>query len=68
VNAGNITMDSIIKIAKMKIDNSYASSLKSAVKEVIGSCLSLGISIDDKTPKETYAEIKQGRYKELLSD
>ena len=68
VNAGNITMDSIIKIAKMKIDISYASSLKSAVKEVIGSCLSLGISIDDKTPKETYAEIKQGKYKELLSD
>ncbi|MGA7898234.1 MAG: 50S ribosomal protein L11 [Nitrososphaeraceae archaeon] len=65
-SAGKITMDSIIKIAKMKIDNSYASSLKSAVKEVIGSCLSLGISIDDKTPKETYTEIKQDKYKELF--
>ncbi len=66
VSVGKITMNSIVKIAKMKIDNSYASSLKSAVKEVIGSCLSLGISIDDKTPKETYVEIKQDKFKELF--
>ncbi len=59
-------MNSIVKIAKMKIDNSYASSIKSAAKEVIGSCLSIGILIDDKTPKETYIEIKNGMYKELL--
>lgn len=65
-NAGKITMNSIVKIAKMKIDNSYASSIKSAAKEVIGSCLSIGILIDDKTPKETYIEIKNGMYKELL--
>lgn len=65
-SAGKITIDSVVKIAKMKIDNSYASSLKSAAKEVIGSCLSLGISIDDKTPKEIYGEIKQDKYKELF--
>ena len=59
-------MNSIVKIAKMKIDNSYARSIKSAAKEVIGSCLSIGILIDDKTPKETYIEIKNGMYKELL--
>ncbi|HEY7078509.1 MAG TPA: 50S ribosomal protein L11, partial [Nitrososphaeraceae archaeon] len=65
-SVGKITMNSIVKIAKMKIDNSYASSLKSAVKEVVGSCLSLGISIDDKTPMETYNEIKQGKFKDLF--
>jgi large subunit ribosomal protein L11 len=65
-SVGKITMNSIVKIAKMKIDNSYASSLKSAVKEVVGSCLSLGILVDDKTPMETYNEIKQGKFKDLF--
>ena len=41
--AGNITMASAVKIAKMKIQNSYAKDIKGAVKEIIGSCASSGI-------------------------
>ena len=33
---GNITMDSAVKIAKMKIENSYAKDIKGVVKEIIG--------------------------------
>ncbi|MBA0909052.1 MAG: 50S ribosomal protein L11 [Nitrosarchaeum sp.] len=57
---GDITIDSVIKVANTKLEKSYASSLKSVVKTVIGTCLSLGIKVEGKTPKEITAEINQG--------
>jgi large subunit ribosomal protein L11 len=63
---GNISMDSAIKIAKMKIDTSYAKDIKGAVKEVIGSCVSLGMKVENKPPKEVYFDISAGKYDEAL--
>jgi large subunit ribosomal protein L11 len=63
---GNISMDSAIKIAKMKIDTSYAKDIKGAVKEVIGSCVSLGMKVENKPPKEIYIDISAGKYDEAL--
>ena len=34
---GNISMDSVVKIAKMKSDISYAQDIRSTAKEIIGS-------------------------------
>lgn len=59
---GDITVDSVIKVAKLKIDSSYALSVKSATKEVIGTCLSLGIKVDGKNPKEATAELDAGKW------
>jgi large subunit ribosomal protein L11 len=59
---GDITIDSVIKVAKTKIEKSYASSLKSVVKTIIGTCLSLGIKVEGKTPKEITAEINAGKW------
>ena len=64
--AGNITMASAVKIAKMKIDSSYAKDLKNAVKEVIGSCVSSGVKVEEKPAKELFAEISAGKYDELF--
>ena len=63
---GDITMDKVVKIAKMKIDVSYANSIKSVAKEVIGSCVSNGIKVENKPPKEIYSDIKEGKYDELF--
>lgn len=60
--AGDINVDSLVKVARAKLDRSYASSLKSVVKEVAGTCLSLGIKIEGKTPKEFTAEINAGTW------
>ena len=59
-------MDSAIKIAKMKIDNSYAKDIRGAVKEVIGTCVSLGMQVENKPAKELYADIRAGKYDEAL--
>lgn len=60
--AGDITMDSVIKVANAKLEKSYASSLKSVAKTIIGTCVSLGIKIEGKTPKEITAEINEGKW------
>ncbi|MDX1442038.1 MAG: 50S ribosomal protein L11 [Nitrosopumilaceae archaeon] len=61
---GDVTMDSITKIANTKLEKSYASSLKSVAKTIIGTCLALGIKIEGKTPKEITAEINEGKWDE----
>ena len=60
--AGDITADSIVKVANVKLETSYASSLKSVAKQIVGTCVSLGIKIEGKTPKEYTAEINNGKW------
>ena len=55
--AGDITADSIAKVANVKLETSYASSLKSVAKQIIGTCGSLGIKIEGKTPKHYKVEV-----------
>ncbi len=61
---GDIGMDSIVKVAKTKLETSYASSLKSVVKTIVGTCLPLGIKVEGKTPKEITGEITEGKWDE----
>jgi len=60
--AGDVTMDSIVKVAKTKLENSYATSLKSVAKTIVGTCVSLGIKVEGKTPKEVTQEINEGKW------
>jgi len=59
---GDVTMDSVVKVANTKLDKSYASSLKSVAKTIIGTCLALGIKVEGKTPKEITAEVTEGKW------
>ena len=59
---GDITPDAIVKVAKLKIDSSYATDIKSAAKEIIGTCLALGIKINGKNPKEITPEVNAGKW------
>jgi large subunit ribosomal protein L11 len=63
---GNITIASAVKIAKMKIESSYAKDIKGVVKEIIGACVSSGIKVEDKPAKELYSDISTGKYDELF--
>ena len=61
---GDVTIDAVIKVANTKLEKSYASSLKSVAKTIIGTCLALGVKIEGKTPKEITAEINEGKWDE----
>jgi len=64
---GDITMDVIVKTAKVKIESSYASELKAAAKEIVGTCLPLGVKIEGKNPKEVTKEINEGKWDEKFN-
>lgn len=59
---GNLAMEQIIQIALTKQQSMMSSSLKAAVKSVLGSCVSLGILVESKEAKEVEKEIDSGVY------
>ena len=63
---GEVTMDSVVKVAKTKLEASYATSLKSVAKTIVGTCLPLGVKVEGKTPKEITLEINEGKWDEKL--
>ena len=65
--AGDLILDSVIRIARLKKDSLLAEDFKGAVKEVIGTCQSVGVTIDGKSPKEITAEINEGKFDDRLT-
>jgi len=60
--AGDVGMDKVIKVAKLKMEGSYAFDVKGAVKEVLGSCVSMGIKVEGKPPQEVLQELEAGKW------
>ncbi len=60
--AGNITIEQAIKVANMKQDSLMGKNLKMRVLEVIGVCVSSGITVEGKEPKAIQKEIKEGKW------
>lgn len=68
LKVGNISIEQIISVAKTKLDNMLARDLKQAVKSVVGSCVSLGIMIEDKEAKEIEQEIVAGKFDKEIKE
>lgn len=64
--AADVGMDKIVKVAKLKMDGSYAYDVKGAVKEVLGSCVSMGVKIEGKSPREVLQEVEAGKWDDRL--
>jgi large subunit ribosomal protein L11 len=65
---GNVSFDKVLSIAKVKINDSYAKSIKSSAKEVVGSCVSLGLKVEDQDPRLFMKEIEDGKWDKTISD
>lgn len=63
---GNLSMEQAIRIAKIKRRKLLAKTLKAAVKEVLGSCVSMGVTVENKDPREVQREIDEGKYEDLF--
>jgi len=57
---GDLSLEQVIKIAKMKRSEMLSLSLKAAVKEVLGTCVSMGVTVEGKKPKDLQKEIEEG--------
>lgn len=62
IKVANISIEQIISIAKTKSPNLLSKNLKAAVKIILGSCVSLGILVENKNPKEVEKEVGEGKY------
>ncbi len=63
---GNLSLEQTVNIAGVKRRSLLSGSLKAAVKEVVGTCVSMGITIDQKDPKTVLHEIDEGKYDKEL--
>ncbi len=68
IKIANASIEQIISIAKTKHPNMLSKSFKSAVKTVAGSCVSSGILIENKEPKEIEKEINEGKYDKEIQE
>ena len=64
--AGVIAIEQVIKVAKMKYDGFIVKDMKAAVKNVIGSCRSMGILVEGKESAEVMEEVNAGKYDSLI--
>ncbi|KAM1011048.1 hypothetical protein ACFX13_047189 [Malus domestica] len=49
---GNISIDDVIEIAKVMRNRSMAMELAGTVKEILGTCVSVGCTVDGRNPKD----------------
>jgi len=57
---GNITFNDVLQIAKVMRERSQARDMTGVVKEILGSCVSVGCTVDGKSPKDIQASIDAG--------
>ena len=64
---GNLKMEQARKIALMKRDSLLGGNLTEKVKEVVGTCISMGVTVEGKDPREVQQEINDGAYNSVLT-
>ena len=65
---GNLAIEQVIKIAKMKQESLLVNNLKAAIKTVVGSCGVMGVLVEGKEPKEINEEINAGKYDKEIKE
>lgn len=59
---GNLTLDDVIEIARVMRDRSCARNLAGTCKEILGTCVSVGCTVEHKEPREVQKEIDEGEH------
>lgn len=63
---GDVGFDKVVKVAKLKMESSYAFDVRGAVKEVLGSCVSMGLKVEGKLPRQVQKEVDEGKWDDHL--
>jgi len=64
----NASIEQIISVSKTKLPNLLSKNLKNAVTTVLGSCMSLGILVENKIPVEVIRDIEAGKYDKEIKE
>lgn len=63
---GDLPLEAAVRIAKMKKNDMLSYDLKSAVKEVLGTCVSIGVTVNKQKPRELIRAIDAGEFDNVL--
>lgn len=63
---GDLSISQLAKLAEQKTGSTLAKSQKARASEVLGTCVSMGVTVAGKDPREIQREIKEGKYDEEL--
>src|SRR5659263_350517 len=66
VKIGDLTIEQILKIAKIKGPQLLSPTVKKATKELLGTCVSLGVTVEGKDPREVQKDVDAGNYEQLF--
>jgi large subunit ribosomal protein L11 len=64
----DLTVEQVKKIAEQKSSDLLSYDLKNAAKEVVGTCTSLGVTIEGNDPREFKERIDEGEYDDLFAE
>lgn len=56
-HTGNITFEEVIDIARIMRPRSMAKELTGTIKEILGTAVSVGCTVDDMDPKDVQEEV-----------
>lgn len=62
----DLSVEQALKIARMKFASLLANDYKNGAKEVMGTCVTMGITVDGKDPREAQKAVDQGEYDSIL--
>ena len=62
----DLSFDKIVKVANIKKESLMTNDLKRAVRAVLGTCISTGVTVDGKDCKVVQKELLEGKYDEQL--
>ncbi|MDO5851794.1 MAG: 50S ribosomal protein L11 [Methanobacteriaceae archaeon] len=66
--AADLSMEQAFKVARMKFDDLLANDYKHAAKEVVGTCVSMGINVEGKDGRETQKDMDNGMYDSVFEE
>ena len=65
---GDVKVDQIVRIAKIKRPELLAKTLKGAAKEIMGTCVSMGVTVEGKDPRDVQKEVDEGKFDAILNE
>ncbi|HLE05974.1 MAG TPA: 50S ribosomal protein L11, partial [Candidatus Nanoarchaeia archaeon] len=61
----NVTTEQLLKVIRQKQEK-MGGDLKKAFLQILGSCFSMGLTVDGKNPKDVQEEVTKGLYDKKL--
>lgn len=65
---GDLSAEQAISVARMKWDDLLGGNLKAKVKEVVGTCVSMGVTFEGTDPRQAMAKFDAGDYDQHFTE